>query len=153
MFCVLILRFLFWFVVTYPKCMCKSLEKLSAPRKKHWLLILICYWLLTFRMKSFSFWKLLVLQWKSSNVAPFMEHPWNIIFSVEKVLNLACWFSFDTSCLNFMFKTYLFLNFACSAKKASIFFFLWNTLYSQFAKCLDSWLLILLCLKLPKLHV
>ena len=45
-----------------------------------------------------------------------------------------------TSCLNSMFKTYLLLNFVCSAKEASMFFFL---------KCLDFWLLILLCHELP----
>ena len=43
-----------------------------------------------------------------------------------------------------MLKTYLSLNFECSAKKASIFFFLWNIniKYFQCAKCSDSWLLI-----------
>ena len=41
MYCVLILGFLFSFVVTYPKCMCKCLGILGAPRKKH-----RCYFLL-----------------------------------------------------------------------------------------------------------
>ena len=90
----------------------------------------------------FSFWKRLVLHWKSSNIALFMEHPVYIIFNVENVLNLACWFSFDTSCPNSMFKTYLLLNFVCSAKEASIFFFLWITLYLVFSMCKVSWFLI-----------
>ena len=67
--------------------------------------------------KIFSFRKLLVLHWKSSNIALFMKHPVYIIFNVENLLNLACWFSFDTSYPNSMFKTYLLLNFACSAKR------------------------------------
>ena len=74
--------------------------------------------------KTFSSWKLLVLHWKSSNIVSFTEQPVYIVFNVEIVLSLSCWFWFDTSCLNSMFKTYLFLNFICSTKEASIFFFL-----------------------------
>ena len=77
-------------------------------------------------MEKHFFWELLVHHWKSSNI---VKHPLYISFKVENVLNLACWFSFDTSCPNSMYKTYLFLNFGCSAKVASIFFFLWSTLY------------------------
>ena len=55
---------------------------------------------------------------------------------------LLVWFSFDTSCPNSMFKTYLFLNFVCSAKEASIFFLLWSTLYLAFSMCKVSWFLI-----------
>ena len=72
-----------------------------------------------------------------------MEYPVYIIFNVENVLDLACWFSFDTSCPNSMFKTYLFLNFVCSAKEASIFFFLWSSVYILFnvqsVLILDCW--------------
>ena len=92
-------------------------------------------------MKIFSFLELLVLRWKSSNIAPFMEHPVYIFFNVENVFNLACWFSFYTSCPSFMFKTYLFLNFVCSTKEASIFFFLWSTIYLVFSMCKASWFL------------
>ena len=96
------------------------------------------------RWKLFYFWKLLVLEWKSSNIAPLREHPVYIIFNLcfSFSMNLACWFSFDSSCLNSMFKTYLFLNFMCSAKEASIFFFLWSTLYLLFSMCNVSWFLI-----------
>ena len=66
--------------------------------------------------KIFSSWKLLVLHWKSSNIVSFTEQPVYIIFNVENVLSLSCWFWFDTSRLNSMFKTYLFLNFICSTK-------------------------------------
>ena len=83
-----------------------------------------------------------MLRWESSNIVPFMEHPVYIIFNVENVFNLPCWFSFDTSCPNSTFKTYLFLNFACSAKEASIFFFLRSTLYLVFSICKVSWFLI-----------
>ena len=109
---------------------------------------LICHWLLTFqvkRKKKFKkIWKLLVHHWKSSKIATFMEHPVYIIFKEENVLNLAFWFSFDTSCPNSKYKIYLFLNFGCSAKVASIFLFLWNNLYSIF-NVQNSWLTILLC--------
>ena len=37
---------------------------------------------------------------------------------------------------------YLFLNFGCSVKVASIFFFLWSTLYIVFSMCKVSWFLI-----------
>ena len=96
------------------------------------------------RWKLFYFWKLLALEWKSSNIAPLREHPVYIIFNLcfSFSMNLACWFSFDSSCLNSMFKTYLFLNFMCSAKEASIFFFLWSTLYLLFSMCKVSWFLI-----------
>ena len=67
---------------------------------------------------------------------------YNVIFNVWNALNLACWFSFDTNCPNSMFKTYLFLNFVCSAKKASIFFFLWSTLHLVFSMCKVSSFLI-----------
>ena len=90
----------------------------------------------------FSFWKLLVLHWKSSNIAPFMEHLVYIIYNVENVLNLACWFSFGTSCPNSVFKTFLFLNFVCSLTEASIFFFLWSTLYLVLSMWKVSWFLI-----------
>ena len=74
--------------------------------------------------ETFSSWKLLVLHSKSSNIASFTKQPIYIIFNAENVLSLACWFWFDTSCPNSMFKTYLFLNFMRSTKEASIFFFL-----------------------------
>ena len=93
-------------------------------------------------MSFFSLWKLLVLHWKSSIIAPFMEHPVYIICNVENALNFACWFSFDTSCPNSMFKTYFFSKFVCCAKEASIFFFLWSTLYFAFSMCKVSWFLI-----------
>ena len=89
-----------------------------------------------------NFWKLLVHHWKSSNNAAFMEQPASIIFKVEDVLNLACWFSFDIICPNSMCKTYLFFNLGCSAKVASIFFFLWSTTYKVFSMWKVSWLLI-----------
>ena len=95
--------------------------------------------------EKFSSRKLLVLHWKSSNIASFTEHPVYIIFNVENVLSLACCFWFDTSCSNSMFKTYLFLNFMCSTKEASIFCFLYSTLYLfsifnvQIVLILDCW--------------
>ena len=160
MYGVLILGFLFWFVVPYPKPMCKSLEIffleiLGAPRKKqrccffrdvpcaqHFETI-TCTGYSHSRLIVFFFSKLLVLHWKSSNIAPFMEHPVYIIFKVENALNLACWFSYDTSYPNSMFKTCLFLNFACSLKEASIFFLLWSTLYKVFSMYKVAWFLII----------
>ena len=150
---VLMLGLLFWFGVTYPKWMCKSLEIFFSGRIRcstketsmslfSWSTFCIAFWnykvswflvvyfnlslLLTFQVKNFSFWKLLVLHWKRSIIAPFIEHTVCIIFKVENVLNLAFWFSFDTSCTSSMFKTFLFLHFVCPVKEASIFFFLWS---------------------------
>ena len=54
MYSVLFLGFLFWFVITYTNCMCKSLEIyfleiLGAPRKKQvlilsWCTLCIAFW-------------------------------------------------------------------------------------------------------------
>ena len=71
-----------------------------------------------------------------------MEYHVYIIFKVENVLNLACWFSYDTSCPNSMFKIYFFFNCGCTAKEALLFFFLWSTLYKLF---LVQSVLILYC--------
>ena len=84
-------------------------------------------------MKIFSFLELLVLCWKSSNIAPFMEHSVYIFFNVENVLNLACWFSFYTSCPSFMFKTYLFSNFWVLCERSiDIFLFGERSVYNIF---------------------
>ena len=74
-----------------------------------------------------------MLQRKTSNIAPFVEHPVYSIFKVENILNLVSWFSFNTSC-----KTYLFL---CFTKEALILSFLWKTLYIALPICTVSWFL------------
>ena len=85
------------------------------------------------RWKIFSSWKLLVLYWKSSNIAPFMEH----IFNAENVLNLACWFLFDTSCLNSIFKTWIL---CAPRKRYQYFFFVEHRIFSIF-NVLSVWIL------------
>ena len=93
-------------------------------------------------MKNVFFLETFGAPLENNNIAPFMENPVYIIFKVENVLNLVCWFSFGTSCPNSMFKTYLFLNFGCSTKEAPIFFFMWSTLHKVFSMCKVSWFLI-----------
>ena len=87
-FLLLILGFLFWFDPTYRKRMCKSLEILGAPRKKH--RFLIGYFNLPLAThipdKRFSFLETFGVTPTSSNIAPFMEHPVYVIFNVENIL-------------------------------------------------------------------
>ena len=95
--------------------------------------------------KDNNFWKLLVHHWKSSNIALFMEQPVYIIFKVENVSSLACWFSFDTSCLNSMYKPYIFvLEFWVLCESGiDIFLFVEHPIYSIFnvqsVLILDCW--------------
>ena len=70
-----------------------------------------------------------------------MEYPVYVISKVKNFLNLACWFSFDTSCPNSMFKTYLFLNFRCSEKGHRYFSFC-EAPYIKCFQCKVSWFLI-----------
>ena len=149
--------FLFWFASIHPKCVCKSLFFLNFSLYSDvasfvvYPMPCLCiafwnykvHWLLTFHVKSFSFLETFGAPLKkSSNIAPFTEHPVYIIFKVENALNLTCWFSYNTSSPNSVFKTYLFLNFECSANKVPIFFFLWSTLNKVFSMCKVSWFLI-----------
>ena len=90
-------------------------------------------------VEIFFLWKLLVLHWKNSNAVPLMGHTVDSIFKLKNVLNLTCWFSFETSCPSSMFKNYLFLNFGCSVREAS--FFLWSALYTVFSTCKVFWYL------------
>ena len=152
MYSNLIRGFLFWFSVTYPMCMWKSLEIVGAPWKKqrccffYWCTLCIAFliyklsrFLITgychSRWEVFSFWTFLVLDWKINKIAPFIEHLVYVIFKVEYVLILTGWFSFDTSYPRSMFKTYLFLNFECSTKEALIVFFSWSIIYVYYFQC------------------
>ena len=87
-------------------------------------------------------WKLLVHHWKSSKIAPFLEHPVYIIFRVENVLDLACWFSSDTSCSNSMYKTYIFSWILGAPQKWHRYFSFCIFLYIVFSMFKVSWFLI-----------
>ena len=99
--------------------------------------------LLTFQMKKFFCLKTFGTSLQKQQYCSFHGAPCIYHFRCRKCLDLGCWFSFDTSCPNSMFKTYLFLNFVCSAKEASIFFFLWSSVYILFnvqsVLILDCW--------------
>ena len=125
MYNVLILGLLFWFLVIYPKYMCKSLEifflvKLGAPRKKQWC----CFFrgvpcaqhFETIKCTGYSYSKLKAFfslgtfgaplkkqQYCSFHGAPCMYH-----FQSRKCLESCLLILYDSSCPNSMFKTYLF---------------------------------------------
>ena len=149
--------FLFWFASIHPKWVCKSLFSLNFSLYSNIASFVVypvpclciafwnykVHWPFTFQIKSFSFLETFGAPLeKSSNIAPFIEHTVYITFKVENALNLTCWFSYNTSSPNSTFKTYLFLNFGCSANKVPIFFFLWSTLNKVFSRCKVSWFLI-----------
>ena len=134
---VLILAFLFWFVVAFPKCMCKSLEILGAPQKETSKL------LLSRRTLCIAFWNCKVsrflIGYFKLPLAPHIPDEFfflsgNFWYSTEKAAILLLSWN--------IFKTYLFSNFVCSAKEASIFLFLRSTLYFVFSMCKVSWFLI-----------
>ena len=166
MYCVVILRFLFWFVVRYlPQV---HVWKSGNTRRslKETLMLLFSWFTLNLTFWNYKVpWFLIAYFnlslathirdekfflsgnfWCSSEKVAILLLSWstlyNVIFNVWNALNLACWFSFDTSCPNSMFKTYLFLNFVYSAKMASIFFFSWSTLHLVFSTCKVSSFLI-----------
>ena len=83
-----------------------------------------------FQMNNFFFLKTFGAPLKKQQYCFFHGAPWIYHIQSRKYLKssllILMW---HTSCQNPICKTYLFLKFGCSTKKASIFFFLCNTLY------------------------
>ena len=78
----------------------------------------------------FSFWKIWLLHRKSNKIALFVEQaPCYCILKVENILNLVCWFSFDTSYPNSIFKIPFILEFL-------------SVEHPVFSMCKVSWFLI-----------
>ena len=135
-FGVLILGFLFWFAVTYPKSMCKSNSYFvisGAPRRKkrycffrehpaysnlkmyNALILFLFFWFPTIHPKCFCkshfFLKFQVLHERSSVIASFVEHPVCSNFKIYSVLILFFLFWFPTIHPKYFCKCHLFLKF------------------------------------------
>ena len=111
-----------WFLIAYF-----SLSQVThIPEEKNFL--------------SRNFWcstekaVILLLSWSTLCIISVQKMSWTLLVDFHFIFI-------------FKFHAYLFLNFVRSAKEASIFFFLRNTLYLVFSMCKVSWfwLLILLC--------
>ena len=61
---------------------------------------------------------MLALHWKSSNIAPFIDHSAYSIFNVQSVLILDCWFYFASSYPNSTHKMFLFSMFQVFCKRS-----------------------------------
>ena len=153
-FGVLILGFLFWFAMTYPKSMCKRnsfFVILGAPRRKKRycffrehpaycnlkmysvLILFLFFWFPTIHPKCFCkshfFLKFQVLHERSSVIASFMEHPVCSNFKMYSELILFFYFDFPLFTQNASAKVIYSWNFKCSPKEAVILLLPWSSQY------------------------